>query len=242
MNLAARPFISFVIPCFNEEAAIPFVMPKLQNVMASHQFKEYFSAAEVLIVDDASTDQTATMLKTFTGIKVVRNESNLGYGASLKRGFSLAQGEIIAFLDMDDSYDPEDLCSLFEEMQSKNLDMVFGNRLNAKNGMPFIRGIGNYFFSYLIGLLFEQKITDVCTGYRLFKKELIQEAVEIPSNDLNYSIDLTLRMLLHKKNISQVPIRYHDRKGHSKLNAITDGFAFLGIILTHFFKIRMTSK
>lgn len=238
----SKPSLSIVIPCLNEEQAIDSVLDKIENISTSDQFRNYFSSCEVIVVDDGSTDMTAELLSRRPNIRVLRNLQSCGYGAALKQGFASASGSLVTFLDMDFSYEPNDILDLYEEMTEKNADMVFGNRLGKHNGMPEIRLIGNRFFSIIVKLFFWKKITDVCTGFRLFKHELVSEILELKTNNLNFSIDLTLLMLGTKKVISQKPIRYYERKGESKLNVFKDGFEFLWIVLKNFYRFKIQNK
>lgn len=242
MTSSSQPSLSIIIPCLNEEKAIAAVMDKVDQLLASSAFRERFSSAEVIVVDDGSTDKTAELLASRQGLKVLRNQQSCGYGGALKRGFEAAQGDLLTFFDMDFSYDPGDLFDLYQEMLDKKADMVFGNRLSKINGMPGIRLLGNSFFSITVKVFFGKNITDVCTGFRIFKRELVPSILALPTNNLNFSIDLTLLMLSSQRVVSQKEIRYHERKGESKLSVFKDGFQFLWIVLKNFYQFKILAK
>jgi len=237
-----KPSLSIVIPCLNEEKAIQAVMEKIDGVVSSERFQQCFSSCEIIVINDGSTDKTAELLDQRSNILVINNSQSRGYGAALKQGFRTATGALICFFDMDFSYEPDDIFELFSEMQKKKADMVFGNRLGKHNGMPEIRLIGNRFFSLVVKIFFWRNITDVCTGFRIFKSELVGEILDLKTNNLNFSIDLTLLMLGRDKNISQNPIRYYERKGESKLKVVKDGFEFLWIVFKNFYYFKMSWK
>jgi glycosyltransferase involved in cell wall biosynthesis len=221
-----KPALSIVIPCFNEQLAVPSVLSKLKSVIESTEFTNQFSAVQAIVVNDASTDDSQNALQNYEWIHLISHNERLGYGAALKSGFRLATGDYICFFDMDDSYDSQDILVLWSELQRQNSDVVFGNRLHQRQGMPYTRRIGNIFFSLLTQNLRGSEIQDVATGLRLFKKDFLKH-VFLNENGLDYSLALTLRFLQVSQRVSETPIRYHSRIGDSKLNIISDGLRFL---------------
>lgn len=221
-----KPHLSIVIPCYNEQGAIGPVLSKILKLTSSVAFKNEFSKAETIVVDDGSEDNSADELSKFDWLRVIRHPCRRGYGAALKSGFSSSQGEVICFLDMDYSYDPFDLLDLWDSMKIKNLDVVFGNRLHNRQGMPYTRRIGNLFFSRLTKHVRGGAVSDVATGFRLFRRDKLPHFY-VPENGLNYSLALTLNLLSSRLKVSETPIRYHERLGRSKLNVIGDGLKFL---------------
>lgn len=231
MSEFQKPSISFVIPCLNEVDA---VVPVLERVIAVTQrpaFDEVFSHYEIIVVDDGSTDGSIEKVQSFSSVRLICHKSNQGYGAALKTGFASTSCDLITFLDMDASYDPESIISLYIKMKEENLEMVYGCRFQPSSQMPAIRKLGNHLFTLALSWLFKTDITDVCTGFRIFKKSLKPQVLALEEKGLNYSIALTLHSMKHKWRINQVSIPYLEREGRSKLNVVKDGLAFASVIL-----------
>lgn len=228
-NLPQQPLISIVIPCLNEAESIPVVIPRFLKI------RERLNL-EILVIDDNSTDNSRDLLNQYSEIQVIKNSSRSGYGGALKKGFSLAQGKYISFIDLDRTYNPEDIDSLYNEILKKDLSMVFGNRMSNRNGMPFVRFLGNFLYASVLQILFFVRIKDACTGFRIFKRELIPEILKIKENGLNFSIALTVLVLKKKFSFSQIPILYDERIGESKLSVVSDGFLFLKSIFVNSFR------
>jgi glycosyltransferase involved in cell wall biosynthesis len=231
--------VSVVIPCFNEEEAIPRVLPKLLfHLKELHQLQR-ISAFEVIVVDDHSTDASRSRLSEYSEITVVSNPDERGYGAALKTGFRVAAGDLVAFLDMDDTYAPADLGALLSPFSDSSVEMVNGSRMSARNQMELLRFVGNDFYARLVRLLFRVPNKDVCTGFRVFRRSLIDEVCRLPQKDLDFSLSMTLWGLTNGRSAIEVPISYGARLGRSKLAVTTDGFRFLGTILSSYVRTKI---
>lgn len=218
--------LSIVIPCFNEPEAIPLVERRLGEFANSLEFGRHFRELELLVVDDGSDAETQTALESFTSARVIRNAQRLGYGGALKTGFQNATGDVIAFLDMDCSYDPMDLFLLLEKMQETKAKVAFGSRMVESNEMPALRWFGNYTYQKVMSSFFRCNLSDVCTGMRLFDRSLVPLALAINEMGLDFSIALTAQIVKTKTAYCETPITYSERAGRSKLNIMYDGFTF----------------
>lgn len=221
-----KPSLSIVIPCYNEQTAIAPVLFKILKLTDSDIFKTEFAQVETIVVDDGSDDGSSHELAKFKWVKAIRHDQRCGYGAALKSGFSSSRGDVICFLDMDDSYDPLNLLDLWAAMKTKNYDVVYGNRLHDRQGMPYTRRVGNLFFSHLTRHIRGGAVSDVASGFRLFKRDQLPHFY-VPENGLDYSLALTLKLLSSSLKLTETPIRYNERIGQSKLSVIGDGFKFL---------------
>lgn len=225
------PSISIVIPFLNEEASINRVLKQIFEPINWQALGSHFSSIEVIAVDDGSSDGGADRVRSFLGVQYISHEKTMGYGCSLRTGFSHARGDYIVFMDMDSSYLPNSIIDLFLELRRRDLDMCYGFRLRSGSQMPIIRKIGNHLFSFLVQRLFSDSVTDVCTGMRLFKRSLLGDILSIQEPGLSFSMSLTMVSLTRKWRIGQIAIPYLEREGRSKLSIVTDGFSFFWVIL-----------
>ena len=225
--------ISVVMPCYNEQQAIPTIVPRLLKSLEGLKNKEMIEEFELIVVNDKSTDKSVELLSAYKQIKIVNTTGEQrGYGLALKQGFQEAKSQWIAFLDVDNSYRPEDLEKFVLETQDGSSDFIMGSRRFSEKGMSLTRGTGNWFYMALAKLLYGSHLEDVCSGYRLFHRRHLNDVLQIEEEGLDYSIFLTLKMLLNKVSIKQIPIQYDVRLGESKLSVVQDGIAFLRVLLT----------
>lgn len=211
-------------------------MRALRDLLTNDRDQKPWTSAEVIVVNDASTDATPDLLKEFPFAKVIHLTEKSGYGSALKAGFELARGDWIAFFDLDGTYDPSDLIPMVQVAKDDAPDLIFGERFTFGKGMPTLRKVGNRIFTYLVSALFQSNLKDVCTGYRLFSRKNKDDILQLANSGLDFSLAMTLWALKSKKSIREVSIRYHVRSGESKLKIVPDGNRFLWTILReHFF-------
>ena len=180
-------FVSLIFPCLNEEQAIPVFLPKI-ILAGKHLLKTTnLKGLEILVVDDGSTDRSLEFLqKHQEDISVLSLKTQEGYGSAIQQGIKKAKGDWIAFCDLDDTCEPEELKNLIELIQSESLQVAWGNRLNKNSQMPFIRQLGNRLYQLTFLFLSFRFIPDPCSGFRLFKKSsLAPQIYEFPK-DLSF--------------------------------------------------------
>jgi polyisoprenyl-phosphate glycosyltransferase len=222
--------LSLVIPCYNEEHSIEHVLGNINSAKSDLIKEGLVKDVEIIVVNDGSKDRTPEILNQYEFIKVIKHDYPQGYGSALKDGFRFSRGEWIGFLDMDKTYDPVDLRPLLQIVQSRSCQIVFGSRFENNTGMPLLRWVGNAFFAACIQVLYFRKITDACTGFRIFHRSLLPQILNLPQHNLNYSIAMTLMCLNNKVSFQEFSIRYWEREGKSKLNEFKDGVDFLKTI------------
>ena len=221
--------LSIVIPAYNEENGIAEIAQRVLSIK-NELAKIGVGALELLVVDDGSRDNTARVAGTVEGVRLIRHVRNRGYGAALKTGFSVAQGELIGFLDADGTYPPEyfpKLCAL----AMNGADLVIGSRMaGAESKMPVTRRIGNFFFATLLSLISHERVTDSASGMRVFKREVLERVYPLPDG-LNLTPVMSTRALHEGIRVAEVPIPYSERVGRSKLSVVRDGSLFLHSML-----------
>lgn len=233
--------LTIVLPCFNEEQAIPGVLNELLENKQKIQSQLSLSEIEVIVVDDGSTDKSVELLKSFgEQITVLSFLENSGYGAALKYGFNTAKFDYVVFYDLDCTCHPLDIIPLFNELQKNNAVMALGNRINTDSHMPKIRKLGNSIYANLSTIFFQKKVNDVCSGFRVLKKTFVKQHESQLPDDLSYSLALTLICLINKFPFVEVDINYTERKGDSKLSEWSDGINFFLTILKY--KLRLNAK
>jgi|GEM_PF-1485441 len=222
---------SIIIPAFNEEDIIGEVALKAVEAREHIMNEGGVDAVEIIIVNDGSTDKTHEAIEGVSGIKVLSYKDNAGYGAALVRGFALAEGDILGFMDGDGTCDARIFGPMLKELQLQRADMVIGLRLHPDSKMPFIRKVGNIIFAKLINFLGRGDIQDAASGMRVFYKEVLDLLLPLP-HDLSFTPAMSAKAVLDASiKLAEVPISYEERAGRSKLHVVRDGFRFLRIIL-----------
>ena len=217
--------LSVIFPAYNEEKGIAETILRTKNVLQQMNL-----SFEILVVNDGSCDNTAEIAQKL-GVKVISHSRNKGYGAALTTGFNAAKGKILCCLDADATYPPEEIPKLYSYLIHNDVEMVCGARLLGKcKGMPFIRKIGNHILSYIATLLLGKRIYDLASGMRLFKRTMFEEILPL-SNDLDFTVRMTLKAAAKRIRFKELAIRYDERAGMSKLSISRHGKMFFQSIL-----------
>ena len=222
--------LSVVIPAYNEEAALPWVLERAVAVRARFLESGTFQDVEILVMNDGSTDSTAATARRFP-VRVVDNPGNLGYGATVLCGLALTEGEVLAFLDADRTCDPAQLWDMHQTMRRDGAGLVIGSRLGPGSEMPRVRRLGNRLYAWLINFLGGHAITDCASGMRLFTREALQALLPLPAG-MDLTPAMTAKALMDESiGVTEHPITYRERSGRSKLNVLRDGVRFFATIL-----------
>jgi glycosyltransferase involved in cell wall biosynthesis len=224
------PVLSVVIPALNEERGIDAI---LDRVLAQREplLAAGVADLEVIVVDDGSRDGTAERVAARPGVRLIRHDVNLGYGAALKTGFSEAGGDLLAFLDADGTYPPEQFPELCREALESGTDIVIGSRmLGADSEMPAVRRIGNTIFASLLSIVGKRRIWDSASGMRVIKRSALASLYPLPDG-LDFTPAMSTRALYEDLRMVEIPIPYRERVGRSKLNVAHDGLRFLRSIV-----------
>ncbi|MBN2381977.1 glycosyltransferase [bacterium] len=229
--------LSIIIPALNEYPGIMEVLADLRQVISTSLMSNLYEHVQIIVVNDGSTDQTAEEVGRCSDVHLINFSRNRGYGAALKAGFAAAESGHLAFLDADGTYPPSELPRLCSTLCSTDADIVVGSRMSgALTGMPRVRYWGNRLFAALTSWAAGVHVQDCASGLRVFRKDTLSKIYPLPDG-LNFTPAMTTRALHEGLKIVDVPITYHERVGASKLNAVRDGFKFLGSILrmtTHY--------
>lgn len=231
--------ISVIIPTYNEVKAIPLVLARFQQVQSQVLAQCNLDTMELIVVDDCSNDGSVALLRSqkMDNLRLICNRNRLGYGGSIKAGLREANGEFVAFYDMDCTYDPADIPAMFAVLIKDQLDMVSGDRLSQLSHMPSTRKIGNLLFVSLLTFFFRKKVYDSCSGLRLFRHRLVAPCLMLLPETLDFTLSMTILAIRFGIPFKEVPIGYYRREGESKLKILIDGprflFTIIGLWLTY---------
>jgi glycosyltransferase involved in cell wall biosynthesis len=220
MNKKNKP-VSVIIPVFNEEEGIEKVLAQLRSLNLGEK-------SEIIVVDDGSTDQSFRMASV-KGVKVIRHEQNMGYGAALKTGIRYAKNEIIVITDADGSYPINNIPVILADME--HADMVVGARVGKKARIPLYRRPAKWFINKLANHLSGIKIPDINSGLRAMRKEKVERFFSILPERFSFTTTITLAFLTNGYSVKFTPIEYYKRKGKSKIHPIKDTLNFIQLII-----------
>ena len=215
--------ISVIIPCFNEINTISEIIQKINKALNKYQF-------EVLVIDDCSTDGCVALLEKLKlnnkNVRVIFNSKNLGKGASLRKGFDEAKGEIICIQDADLEYDPNDLIPMIDLIISGFADVVIGSRFRGNGPVRanlFINRVANFIITTLTNIFTNLSLTDIECCYKVFKKDDIQK-INLRENRFGIEPELTIKLANLNLRIFESGISYYGRtKDEGKKIGFLDG-------------------
>jgi len=227
----AAHVLTIVIPALNEEAAIGGTIRSCLDARDHIVAGSPVDEVEVIVVSDGSTDRTEEIARGFDEVTVIAFDTNRGYGAAIKSGWERGRGDWLAFLDGDGTCDPRFFAEICAALDAQDADIALGSRMGAGSEMPRIRTIGNTLFALLLGVLSKQLVKDTASGMRVVRRSCLEELYPLPDG-LHFTPSMSGRALIGDKlKLIELPMRYAERAGESKLSVVRDGVRFLTVIL-----------
>lgn len=225
MVVATNPTVSIIIPAFNEEKNIAHVLSQTESNLDSLHI-----SYEIIVVDDGSDDKTKQCASN-NGATLISYPTNRGKGHAIREGIAQARGQILVMMDADGSHRPDEIIKILKPLLH-NTDVVIGSRfLINKEATSKLHMIGNHLFNMLIMLLTKKRITDSQTGFRAFKRKVLN-GINLISEGYEIESELTIKTLRNGFTIKEEPITCDKRKtGKSKLNTLSDGFMIIKTII-----------
>lgn len=210
--------ISIILPAKNEAAAIGATLASI---------RQYYPDAELIVVNDGSTDNTAQVAEA-AGARVVHHPYSKGNGAAIKSGARAASGETLVFMDADGQHDPADIPRLLARLDEGH-DMVVGARQNGSQASVG-RGLANGFYNKLATYMTGHRIEDLTSGFRAVRADKFREFLYLLPNGFSYPTTSTMAFFRAGYSVAYEPIHAAKRIGKSHIKPLQDGMRFLLII------------
>ncbi len=218
--------LSIIIPCYNEENNIETIVDKVLQSPVQDK--------EIIIVDDCSTDHTRSVLKDKIEplvSRIIYQEENGGKGAALRTGFQAATGDVVIIQDADLEYDPMEYAQVVNPIFEGRARVVYGSRfLNQKRKGYLANRLANRVLTIFSNFFTHQKLTDMETCYKAFRREIIQ-SIDINENRFGFEPEITAKVSKKRIRIHEVPISYYPRTNREgKKIGFKDGLRALYVI------------
>jgi glycosyltransferase involved in cell wall biosynthesis len=227
--------LSIIIPCYNEEKFIGQVVDKILKTSPGYDIEK-----EIIVVDDASTDNTPSILQAVEkmhGIIYCRHEQNKGKGACIKSGLGRATGTIVVIQDADLEYDPKDYKKLLQPILDGHADVVYGSRFAGSGPhrvLFYFHTMGNKFLTFLSNLFTQLNLTDMETGYKMFRIGILRQ-LSLKEKRFGFEPEVTAKISRLKGiRIYETGIAYYGRtySDGKKINW-KDGFRAIYCIIKY---------
>ena len=230
--------LSVIIPCFNEKNTINIILNKIIESLKNYKILNY----EIIIIDDCSNDGTRELLNKIQDpkIKIFLHDRNQGKGGAIQTAIKKITGELIIIQDADLEYDPFDYNKLLLPFFETNADIVYGSRFLG--GGKYVRihffwhYLANKLLTFICNLFTNLNLTDVETGYKVFKAQVIK-SINLKEKTFSFEPEVTIKLAKKKYKFYEVPITYNGRSyEEGKKIGLKDAFIALWSIVLYSFK------
>lgn len=224
--------LSIVMPVYNEKPTIEEILRRVEEVGLAN---------EIVVVDDGSNDGTRELLHELAGahplVRLILHETNQGKGAAVRTGIQAASGDLVLIQDADLEYDPRDYPALLKPIEEGKADVVYGSRfLGApRRATMFWHMVANKLLTFMTNILYNSVLTDMETGYKLFRRDIIQ-SIPLNSRRFDFEPEITSKLLKRKIRIFEVPISFNPREySEGKKIGLKDAFEAVWTLLKYRF-------
>lgn len=224
--------LSVIIPVYNEEKHIKQIIDNVKKISLSIE-------KELIVVDDASDDQTRKILNKFSqdeNIKIILLSKNTGKGYAIRRGLEETTGNIVLIQDADLEYSVKDYPAILEPLIKKEAAIVYGSRFLGKiSGMRWQNWLANKILTFTTNILYGINITDEATAYKAFRRDILKK-IPLKCEHFEFCPEVTAKLTKRGYKIVEVPISYQARDARSgKKIKFQDGFSALWTLIKYRF-------
>jgi len=223
--------LTVIIPIYNEVNTIHSILNRVLSTGL---------AAEIIMVDDGSSDGTRDLLPSLNdnkGIRVILHDKNQGKGAAVRTGIAAATGDVILIQDADLEYDPRDYPALLRPIEEGLANVVYGSRFlgGPRRAAMFWHMVANKLLTFVTNLLYNTILSDMETGYKVFRREVLQ-GIKLRANRFDFEPEFTAKILKGKESIYEVPISFNPRDyAEGKKINMNDAFIAIWVLLKYRF-------
>ena len=221
--------IAFLVPAYNEAATIGDVLARIDALGVDRQ---------IVVVDDGSRDDTAAIVRAYAAEHpdvLLLQQPNRGKGAALRHGIPHLDGDLVVIQDADLEYDPAEVPQLIAPIEAGVADVVYGSRLSggrAQRAYLFWHLVGNRFLSLLTGVLFNTTLSDMETGYKAFRTEVLR-SLDLRQDGFGIEPEITAKVCKRHLRVYELPVSYYGRTyAEGKKITWRDGFKAVWVLLS----------
>ncbi len=223
-----NPF-DLVIPVFNEAENLPLLFSRLEKLLLK---------ANIIFVDNGSTDGSLQLLKAFSGAHIISHVHNEGYGASIKDGIEAGKNSHIVIMDADCEYPPECIPDLLQAMEHH--EIVYASRFlqSAAGTMPWLKAKGNQMVSEAFNILFHQQVTDLYTGCKALRRQCLKN-IKLEQPGFEHVLELSAKLAVQGYRIHEIPVKFSPRQnGQSKMRHVAETAKFFYWLLQYRYQLK----
>ena len=219
--------VDIIVPVYNEEEGLESFYARIRSIGVT---------ANLVFIDNASTDRTVEILKSFDDVKLILHDKNEGYGGSINDGIRSTDGEIILIIDADCEYPPEAIPDMLRKFETQ--EVVYASRFldHQNENMPLLKRKGNQIISGLFNLLFRQRVTDLYTGCKAFRRATLS-GFAMERSGFESVLEMAVHFSRSGYKISEVPVKFVSRQtGVSQMKHVSEVFKYLYFLLRYYVK------
>jgi len=223
--------LSVIIPIFNEKDTLKEIISRVQETGIPN---------EIILVDDGSSDGTINIVKEYEGkegFKIIIHNKNQGKGAAVRSGLNAATGDVLLIQDADLEYDPRDYPALLKPIEEGLADVVYGSRFlgGSRRVAMFWHMVANKLLTLFTNVLYNTILTDMETGYKVFKKEVVED-MPLHAKRFEFEPEFTAKILKRNYRIFEVPISFNPRDyEEGKKIGLSDAFEAIWALMKYRF-------